>query len=154
MELHAAHFGVTLDQYVSSAPSVGMTGFVIGQEGLAFVGRYRSDLVRPQALFAAAYKDVQPAADALAVERSEYLINDEVVDFAADHNVSPLAVVRIGAAVLNFAAVSNCGPRNPMEIREVKRSGLAGKLDSRLYFGISAMNTVVVQRKKTGLLRR
>jgi len=157
----AAHFGVSADNLVASYPAAGTVGFEIGQAGCLIVGygRYQKQKleISPRHLF----KDVYtPSIPGISIENAEeqgytkeFIIPDDVVEFAKQRNVAPLVVIRLGSHLLSYAARMNAGPNVDLEVHLPKKNGRAGKLDSRLKFAISAMNTVLVSRQKAGFFR-
>jgi hypothetical protein len=156
---YAAHFGVPPENFMSSTPAAGVIGLDIGQGGLTVVGKNmydRDSYLRPERLFDGVYGSSRTTSQAAAgeVRRAELIISDEIEEFCDRRNISPLALARIGAGLLVFAVQSNASPGTDLAVRHTKLGGKIGKLDSRLSFSISPINTIIVARKRAGLLRR
>jgi hypothetical protein len=148
----ASSYGVSVDNYTNSLGDLGITGFEVGQSGLLLVGRTysgRQQSIGSSWLFEGVYDSAVASApvDVQQAPKREYTFPDSVLDFAHKRNVEPISVVRMGSKLLSAAVTLKAGLGVDLPLHQPKAGGRIGKIDSRLCFAISPINTIVVERK-------
>lgn len=161
---YAAHFGVSVDNYLSSVPVIGMEAVEIAQSGLVIVGPKVSSYgsrrheLRPKKLFAGAYKHATAGSESENTDIShsviETIIPEVVDDFSKKRNIPPLAVIRVGAQLLEFTVRVGAGLGTGLDVYANRTRTHKGSLDSKLEFAISPINTVNMERTKYKLMGR
>jgi hypothetical protein len=154
-EVSSAHFGVSVDNYISSMPLVGMEAVNIAQRGLA-IGLSSSFYANSKVLFTGAYGENQSTAASTNLEQSPrtYRMPDEVCEFAAARNIEPLVIARVGAILMTYVSVYEVPLEKKMPIVRYSNNPKDGKLDSFLKLSLSPLNMIIPTRLKPTLIER
>jgi hypothetical protein len=156
----ATHFGVSVDNYANSLGDLGVTGFEIAQSGLLLVGRTpigRKMCIGPEQLFRGVYDESGVEGSKLdegEAPKRAYNFPDSVIDFSKNRNVQPITVIRMGAKLLVAANILKAGIGVDIPLHRAKIGGQIGKIDSKLSFRISPINTIVASQKPAGWFSR
>jgi hypothetical protein len=159
----AAHFGVSVDNFISSAPAIGMEAFEIAHNGLVIVGPgnsfSRRELSTKQ-LFAGAY-NTQGSPKIVSLNEDDDTVKafvpEDVFEFCERRNIRPISVAKVGVKVLQFAMAEGAGIGIGLSVFARKTPTKLGALDSELLFSISPINMIIMERKKNsgaGLFRK
>ena len=139
----SAHFGVSIDNFISSLPQVGMEAVNIAQGGFA-IGLTERQYITSKILFHGAYEvRSSSAGNETRKATGTYRIPDEVCEFAQSRNIDPIVITRVGASLLNLVASYNVALESKMPVRKYKTKPSEGKLDSFLKLSISPLNMVI-----------
>ena len=154
----AAYYGVSQQNFFSSLSPIGKIGFEVGQAGLAITGANPRNALLPQTLFTGVYAESEdreyaspPSSD---IQKTEHVFPDEINEYSLERNISPLVIVRVGIKILYYAMNEHAGPNADLNVHQVKLGGKIGKLDSKISFSISPINTIIAARRKVGLFEK
>lgn len=162
LAIPAAHFGVSVDNYLSSVPVIGIEGIEIAHSGLIVVGpkaghTARQEL-RPAEWFRGVYNISSNADDYKSTESTsepvDALIPEVVDDFCKERNIHPIVAAKVGARLLRFASITGAGIGVDLEVFAQRTLHNKGLLDSTLSFSISSINTIIMQRNKSSGLEK
>lgn len=156
-ESDAAHFGVSLDNFIASWPSTGIEPFSYGQHGHSFVAERGSTvyMLPPRSLFYKAYENrYNPASSKQEETLKSYLIPDNVVDFASERNVDPKVIVKVGMQLLAWASRIDLPIGHSFYAVKDRSSNKKGKITAEFEFAISPINTVILQERQRHLLSK
>ena len=163
---YAEHFGVSVENFISSAPDIGIQAVEIAHSGLAIANpedRLSSRLLSPQDLFKGTYEDndTRPDSENISHGSDSYIakaiIPEHVEDFSKQRNISPIVVSRVGMRVLTFAVEADAGVGADLGVYKGRTRYKKGKIDSHLVFSISTINTIAmsrVNRSKLSIFKR
>ncbi len=151
----ANHFGISVDNYLSSMPLVGVEAVTIAQSGLAIQLAQR-EYIASTALFKGAYSDSRkvqsPPTPEVPKSTRTYRIPDEVSDFAHSRNIKPLVIVRVGDTLLRSMYRYNVTLNTRMPLCRYDAPFNKVKLESWLALAISPLNMIVPHRMEATLM--
>lgn len=147
---HAEYFGISVPNLVNSYAGAGMTGFEVAREGLC-IALYSDTLPRvsSQHLFHQAYdaeSQGKPEPKTETSDTQDFFFSEELEDFARNHNVTPLTIVRVGSNLLYHAHRAEAVLSERYGVYSGNPRLKNGKLNSWLTMTISPINTVHTAR--------